>query len=258
MKTSLSFIVVNYQSRDFLERCLASIYKQSFACSYEIIIVNNDNYPLDGFLDKPFIKIINNNKNVGFGRACNLGARSSQNEFLFFLNPDAEILSAKIDTMLNFLKKNEKAGLLAPKMLSAHDTIEPWSAGREITPLSIILNNVFKKNGQLSMDPNTLFEFDWVSGGCFIISKKFFLTCGGFDEKFFLYFEDVDLCKKIRSLGKKVFIFPQFNILHLGGKSFLNTQEQKGYYYQSQDYYLKKHFGNFWSFVIRFLRKIFI
>jgi len=97
---------------------------------------------------------------------------------------------------------------------------------------------------------------DWVSGGAFAIKKDLFEKIHGFDENFFMYFEDVDLCRRASSVGGKILYLPQFTIRHFGGQSYDDTRKQKVEYYQSQDYYLKKHFSRASAFFIALLRKV--
>ena len=251
----ISFILVNYQSRQFLQQCIKSIYEHAPNVPYEIIIANNDSEPLLNFLEKPGLKILENQSNVGFGQACNLAAKESNGEILFFLNPDTELKTSNVDNITQALA-DPNLGIVAPVLVMASGMIQPWSAGKEITPWRTLLNNLGNKQDDFFQKQVVPSEADWVSGGAFAIQKKTFLECGGFDEKFFLYFEDIDLCKRLRSLGKKIAILPSVKVLHLGGQSIPDIKKQKALYYQSQDYYFKKHFGIIASLVIKLLRNI--
>lgn len=252
---NISFIIVNYQSRQFLQQCIKSIYEHAPAVPCEILLANNDSEPLLNFLEKPGLKILENQSNVGFGQACNLAAKESNGEILFFLNPDTELKTSNVDDLVKaFVDPN--LGIVAPVLVMASGAIQPWSAGKTITPWRTLLNNLGDKQDDFFQKQIMPSEADWVSGGAFAIRKKTFLECGGFDEKFFLYFEDIDLCKRLRSLGKKIIILSSVKVLHLGGQSISDIKKQKDFYYQSQDYYFKKHFGTIASLFIKLLRNI--
>lgn len=254
----ISIIIVNYQSEQPLLGCLASIYKNlKKQEAIEIIVVNNDESKKLVRLREQFpaIKIIENEKNLGYGGASNLGAKSAEGEVLFFLNPDTEVLSANIEEMLVELKKNKELAILGTHLVEVDGKDQWWNAGVEITLGDIILNNLrIIRSKKIWQSPKKR-EVDWVSGAALLIKKEVFEKIGGFDQNLFLYFEDIDLCRRAKKLGKKVLYFPEFSVKHLGGKSFSNKKEQKQEYYQSQDYYFQKHFGKLQVVVLKALRR---
>lgn len=254
----ISFIIINYQSSSFLKRCIESIYEHAPFASYEIVLANNDTEDIGYSFDTASVKIINNRENIGFSRACNIAAKQSEGEILFFLNPDTEITTSNVDDLIDILK-DKAIGIVAPELILPSGNIQPWSTGKMITPLRLLMNNIRqRKNFSFAGKKNTtgLIETDWVSGGAFVITKDLFSRCRGFDEKFFLYFEDVDLCKRIKSLGKKIVLLPSVKVLHLGGQSVSDAKKQKTFYYQSQDYYFRKHFGLIPAYFIKLLRNL--
>lgn len=250
----ISFIIVNYRSSAFLERCLQSLEKKVLGLNWEAVIVNNDPRELDLFLTSSNIRIINNGSNGGFSNACNLGAKNSRGDILFFLNPDTELLTSNVSEIINFFSIHKNVGIVSPRLLTSNETNQAWSAGLNVTLWDIIKNNFgFIKSKYLwSVTQKT--QADWVSGAALAIKKSIFENVNGYDENFFMYFEDVDLCKKVARTGKKIIILPSIKILHLGGQSILNTKKQKLIYYKSQDYYFKKHFGIFQVFLLKILR----
>jgi hypothetical protein len=253
----ISFIIVNFKGRELLSRCLASVDK-IVDVSKELILINNDSVPLIApALKSCPLKLIQSPQNIGFGRGVNLGAAAAKGEYLFFLNPDAELVFSALRPALQKFEADARLAILGAKIIDAKNNIQEWSAGEKITPWRIVKNN-------LGFDPNKIFreqidplEVDWVSGGALLIRKDIFQKLGGFDEKFFLYWEDVDLCRRARKLGLKILYFPSVTARHLGGRSFENKAEQKKHYYRSQDYYFEKHFGRFSSGMIRLLRTAF-
>jgi GT2 family glycosyltransferase len=249
-----SFIIVNHNSEKFLRDCIDSIQKNISGFSYEILIVHNDGRPHQEITDEK-IKHIHLGENCGFGHACNVGANKAVGEIFFFLNPDTKILTVDMAAVRRKLSGGEIA-IAAPILLTASGKIQPWSFGKKITPWKIIGNNLGLTTDHCPEKPRNEIYVDWVSGAAFFITKKIFLEIGGFDEKFFMYWEDVDLCLRIRNSGKKMILLPQFEVMHIGGQSFIENKKQKSYYYASQNHYLQKHFTAKYAFLILSIRKL--
>lgn len=238
----LSIIIVNYQSRNHLEKCLESLNK-FFAEKPQIVVVNNDRGEDLGNLKTsyPFFTLINNPENVGFGRAHNQGASVSRGEVLLFLNPDTEIIKGDIKSVLENLN-SRGIGILGPQLLNQHDKVQPWSLGKEISLARLLKNNLgFYNDHKRLWESREKVEVGWISGAALFIKKSLFQKLGGFDENFFLYFEDVDLCQRARQTGEKVVFSPFFKIRHFEGGSNFPKGERKKQYYKSQLYYFEKH-----------------
>jgi hypothetical protein len=254
----ISISIVNFQSKDFLEKCLASIFRNIINYKAEIVVINNDKEEnLEELLLKfPEIKIINQKKNVGFGTGHNIGAKEAQGEILLFLNPDTEILE-DISPVIN-LFENENIGVVGLKLKKENGEIQEWSAGKETSLWRLIKNNIgFSASRKIWLSSKPI-KADWVSGAAFFIRKDLFNKLGGFDENFFMYYEDEDLCKRVRESGRKILYYPLISIKHLGGKSFKKEKKQKQYFYSSQDYYFQKHLGSWQAIALKVLRKIFL
>jgi len=247
----LSIIIVNYNSLENLNDCLRSVSEKIDFSKCEIIVVNNETSPIDASLFSFPIKIIENGKNLGFGAACNIGAKNATEELLFFLNPDTQIISGDINEVLKKFQNNPSIGIIAPKILTQDGSIQTWSFGKEITLPGLLKNNLLSEKPTVV---ETETEADWVSGAAFFIKKALFEKIGGFDEKFFMYFEDIDLCKRARQHSFRIMIHPDFKIMHIGGKSFDDKKTQKKYYFRSQDYYFQKHFGLLQFLILKLLR----
>ncbi len=253
----LSFIILNYHSEKYLPRCISSLEKNAAGFKYEIILVNNNPEELELAFTSPFIQILNTFSNIGFARGCNLGASIATGKILFFLNPDTQLLGSTLATKLS-LFDNEAIGIIAPSLLTETGLPQPWRAGQAITPFSTILQNLCLKKNSLFTPKNPTTELAWVSGAALLIKKDLFEKIGGFDEKFFMYFEDVDLCRRISQLGKKIILLTEPKVLHYGGGSAENNQLQKQHYYRSQAYYFEKHFGKLQASLMRVFRNFFL
>ena len=250
---SFSIVIVNYQSQKNLEKCLASVLGKTKNIPAEIIVVNNDlNENLENISQKfPDVKIISARKNLGFGAGCNLGVSEANGEILFFLNPDTQIDLGNFSDISTLFQKNNNLGIVGANILTPEKTPQDWTHGPEMDIFNLIKNNL-KINLEISP------KADWVSGTALFIPKKIFQELGGFDEKFFMYFEDVDLGKRTRALGKKVLHFPNFSVIHLSGQSYTNHRLQKKHYYTSQQYYFKKHQSKWEYFLVKLAQKIFL
>jgi len=259
LNKKLSIIIVNYKSKDFLEKCIISACKKiNSNIPFEFIIVNNDTVEKIDFISEKYsnVKIINNKENVGFGAGNNIGAKEAQGEFILFLNPDAEIISNNLENVFKQFSSNEKIGALGSGLLNSSDDVQVWSSGLEINLLNLILNNLgFLKSKKIWESKEKVFT-DWVSGAAMFTKRSFFKEVGGFDEDYFMYFEDMDFCRRIRENGQKVLYFPEFQVKHMNGKSYNSERSQKKDYYNSQEKYFKKHYGNFSYYTIKLLGRV--
>jgi GT2 family glycosyltransferase len=255
----LTIQIVNYNSRDHLQGCLASL--ESFLAKnkdvVELIIINNDADPIGYFFSslpqaESEPKIIEINENVGFGRAHNRGVKEARGKYILFLNPDTKILDRSLEKMLNVFEVDEKIGIAGPILVDGEGQFQKECWGFEKTPLSIIRSKLSSRATRANEED--IFEADWVSGGAMMIRKNIFSDLGGFDEKYFMYFEDVDLCLQARKKGWKIAVNPGARVHHQGGKSFSSHQEKKRHYYASQNYYLKKNFGSWRARLVKTLR----
>ena len=261
----ISIIIVNYKSREYLDECMTSIFNNFGDLGFEIIIINNDRAHILPKADEvrlglemandEKVKIIEVGKNNGFGTSCNIGAKKSSGDILLLLNPDTKVLSNNVEKLLDEFKKDKNIGIIGSNILEEDEFIQKWSAGKELNIMEIIKNNLGLSKNKKILKNKEQREVDWVTGAAMFIRRDLFLEMGGFDEMFFLYFEDIDLCKRVRESGKKVILFPEFKIKHFGGKSSKDKKKQKREYYKSQDYYFEKWFGKKTKRLLRFLRK---
>lgn len=232
----LSIIIVNYRSEQYLEKCIASLYNHPEQLrETEIIVVNNDPEKSLAELSGRFpeIKVIQQPKNLGFGAANNRGAAVAQGRYLLFLNPDTEAQPKNLAKMIARLREQEDLAALGPKLIDAQGATQPWCAGRELSFWRLIKNNLGSVDSRKIWEAERTTEADWVSGAALAVQKKAFMEAGGFDEKFFMYFEDEDLCKRLRARGYKILYFPESAVMHRGGRSRKNIWQQKWQYYQS-------------------------
>jgi hypothetical protein len=252
---TLSAIIVNYRSEIHLEECIASIRKKISNIS-EIIIVNNDEADINPRLsDLRGIKIIKK-ENHGFGAAANAGFRKSSGDIVLFLNPDARILSENFQAIIDEFVSDSRLAVIGPSLISGGEN-QPWSAGEEIGIFGLVRNNLRISKSRKIWGKKEKTPVDWVSGTAMFVRREVLEKVGGFDENFFMYFEDMDLCRRVRMAGFGVAYFPAFKVSHLGGESYSDSRRQKKDYYDSMEYFFKKHRSKFQWRLVRFIRKIF-
>jgi GT2 family glycosyltransferase len=252
----ISIIIPSYKSERYLPHCIQSLQESLFGVSYEIIIFNNAASPIEIILPSENVIIINNDSNIGFAKACNKASSVATSDILFFLNPDTELVSGNFKDLLSFF--DSKTGIISPLLLTTTGKIQPWSMGYAITPFEVLRNNIGSiRSKELWLKEGDM-NPDWVSGAAFAIKKSVFNKLNGFDENFFMYFEDVDLCKRIKESDLEIKILSSISIIHTGGHSANNNVSQKKQYYESQDYYFKKHFGIFYLYLLKTLRYSFL
>ncbi len=220
----LSIIIVHYNTLDLLKKCLSSIYGQAFSFQYEVFVIDNASENFEGIeFNFPLAKIIRNKSNLGFARANNLGLKSAVGEYILFLNPDTEILKGSLEKMLEFLAINPDVGVLGPKLVYPDGSLQ-LSCRRFYTLRAILMRRViflsrlFNRKilvEHLMLDSSeSIKDADWLIAACIMFPKRVLEKLGGFDEKYRLYFEDVDLCYRIKKEGLRVVYYPESKIIH--------------------------------------------
>lgn len=253
-KTSHSFslIFVNYQSARHLARSLESLFSLENSSEIEIIIVNNDETETL-LLEKlqetfPFF-LIKNEKNVGFGQGANKGAAIATGDILGFLNPDTLWQKSCLGIIAAAFHNKRRIGIAGMRLIGADKKTEPWSFGETPGLQKLLLNNLFPTKKFPDHKTSPILNVDWVSGGALFTRNNVFRSVHGFDEKFFLYFEDTDICLRTRQAGYDVCLIPQATLMHHGGQSSSSRKIQKNHFYTSQETYFKKHRPG-WEYIL--------
>ncbi len=218
----LSIIIVTWNTADTTLKCIQSIKKNLLNFNYEIIVV--DNASTDDTLAKlkkeSGLIVLENKVNLGFGAGNNIGAKIAKGEYLLFLNSDMELVDNKLIEMYKYLIKNSRIGIIAPKYLNT-DLSDQGSAWPPQTPLNAFKEfwlgqKTYSKYIPQSKEPVEVFS---VSGGAMMIKKSLFNKIGGWDKRYFMYFEDLELCRQVRKLGYKIYYFPECSFIHRHGAS---------------------------------------
>ena len=241
----LSIIILSYNTKELTVKCLESIVSQYMEQlengEFEIIVVDNASTDGSPSVISNFqfpisnLKIIENKENVGFAKGCNVGAKAAKGEYVLFLNSDTEVLDRGFLKMVEFLDKNPKIGILGGRLLNPDNSPQP-STGKFYTPFNLFLMLIGgERFGLLRKSPKNIEKVDWVSGGCMMVKKDVFKKLKGFDENFFMYVEDMEICFRAKKLGFLTYFYPNISIFHkkLGSsnRSFAIIHIYKGLLY---------------------------
>ncbi|MCL4353573.1 glycosyltransferase [Patescibacteria group bacterium] len=257
MKPKISIIIVHYKVKKELFDCLSSIYAFKPRVGFEVIVVDNDEKKdIEKELKEKFPKVLylKNPGNIGFGAGNNLGAKHAKGDYLFFLNPDTIVEKGAIDKLYGFLVKDSKTGIAAPLLLDRNRVCYKLQGTRALTPITAIFslsfiskiwreNPIYKKYYLFDWNKKEPRDAEVVPGTAFMISKNLFEKIERFDDNFFLYFEESDLCKRVRRFGYGVKIIPEARVVHLWGESTKKVQNLDKIFQKSRFYYFRKHFG---------------
>ena len=233
----LSIIIVNWNSKDYLRKCLKSIYANTYGIAFEIIVVDGASYDGCGEMlarEFPGVKFAQSRENIGFARANNLGFGQSRGDCVLFLNPDTEVAGDAINALHRFLLATPGAGIVGAKLLNTNGSVQTSCVQAFPTVLNQfleaeILRRAFPRLSFWGMTPlfaagNQPAEAEVLSGACLMLTRRIFQHCGGFSEDYFLYAEDLDLCYKTRRAGFKNYFVPAAVIVHHGSGSSRTSQ----------------------------------
>lgn len=249
----LSVIVVNWNTGDLLWRCLESIYADLSEVQAEVLVV--DSASTDQSLAAaqeqfPQARYIQTPVNVGFGSANNLALRQAKGDYLWLLNPDTLVHPGAIKTLLNFMKQNPRVGAAASRLLNADGSLqyscspEP-TLGREFLRMCHL--GSVRPDGYYSMETWDLVDprrVEVILGACMLVRRTALDQAGLFDERFFMYSEEVDLCRRIRLAGWEIYWVPQALVTHYGGQSTRQmAAEMFVQLYRAKIEFFRKHHG---------------
>jgi N-acetylglucosaminyl-diphospho-decaprenol L-rhamnosyltransferase len=228
----LSIIIVNWNSADYVKRCISTIYGQTNDIEFEIIVVDNasfDNCQSMLASNFPKVSFIQGEDNIGFGNANNLGFYYSSGDVILFLNPDTEILDKAINIVYEKLLCLPEAGAMGCKLLNSDLSLQTSCIQAFPTILNQVLDSEFLRRlfpksrlwgvKSLYVDSGQPQQVDTVSGAFVMVRRNVFQGAGLFSKDYFMYSEDVDLCYKIKREGYKVYFESAARVIHHGGGS---------------------------------------
>ncbi|WP_127132633.1 glycosyltransferase family 2 protein [Pseudoflavitalea rhizosphaerae] len=264
----LSVIIVNYNVKYFLEQCLCSVMKAIAAlgeAAAEVIVV--DNQSTDGSVEYlrpkfPSVFFIENRGNSGFGRANNQAVQMSKGEFILFLNPDTIVEENSFTGCLAEMQRQPDLGAMGIRMVdgggkylpeSKRGFPTPWVSFCKLSGLTKLFpaSRMFARYYLGHLQEKESNEVDVLAGACMLVRRKAIELTGGFDERFFMYAEDIDLSFRIKKAGFRNFYFTGTTIIHFKGESTLKDARYVRHFYEAMILYVRKHYKGIgaWSYV---------
>jgi GT2 family glycosyltransferase len=254
----LTIVIVNYKVRDLVRRLLFSIETYVHGISYEVFLV--DNASNDGIIEMatqefPEVQVIANTENLGFAKANNQAIKRSKGRHILLLNPDTELIENTPESLVRFADEHPNAGVVGCKILNPDRTVQK-SVLQFPTPLSqalimLKLHHVLPKVGAIqryfydAFDGTKTQVVAQVMGSAFLMTRKALDRFPGLDERYFIWFEEVDYCKTVDDAGMEVWYVAETALVHHGGQSFAQVlaPKKQRFFNTSLAQYMEKHFG---------------
>ena len=267
MLPRLSVVIVTYNSRAHIDRCLGSLVEHPPATDHEIVVV--DNASTDGTAGDtrqrwPGIRVVDAGANLGFARANNLGIQQTRGGLILLLNPDTIVPAGAIDRLIAALDARPDAAIAGPRLVNGDGRAE-LSFGAMLTPLAELWRKALGRGGERRLRAVTTYvewltrrprDVDWVSGACMLVRRADAEAAGLLDERYFMYVEDVDFCAAVRARGRKVLFAPAAEIVHFRGQSRLAAAVATEHAYRrSQIAFYEKHYPR-WAPALRLYLKL--
>jgi GT2 family glycosyltransferase len=260
-RLDLTIIIVSFNTRDVLLDCLTSVYAQTKGISFEVIVVDNassDDTP-DAVSEKfPNVCLIRNEVNKGFSSANNQGIYGSAGKWISLLNPDTRLIENSFQKICGYMHEHSEFSILGPGIIDEENQQSPtrlWEDTPSDAAWKIL--GLYNPNNELQRMADTK-EALVISGCCFVIRRELFEEVGLLDEKYFLYNEEDDFCRRAREQGKRICFFPETSVLHLLGKSTHQPEHREKVIleaYKSNLYFYSKYYSCGWNFILRSLYK---
>lgn len=244
-----SAVIVNYASWPLTLGCIASL-RAAGGDEAEVLVVDNGGGDPPEL--PPGVRLIRNARNEGFARACNRGIAASGGEILLLINPDARVLPGFFERAARLFAADPRLGIAGPRITGEDGKLQ-LSARREITLASGLVgrtslltrllpgSRLVREEFPASADPSRPAEVDWVSGACMLVRRRALEEAGPLDERFFMYFEDADLCRRVRMRGWRVRYEPELEAVHSAGGSSHDRPRAVWLLHKSAFLYHRKH-----------------
>ena len=246
----VSVVIVTYNSQYVIKENLEGLLENSVS---EVFVIDNSSNDRTVEIVKNFpnVTLVENKENIGFGRANNIGARKSSLDYILFLNPDTIVEKGSIADLANYLDQNISVAAIGPALSDENGKIQPERASLPtlLTEILVLTNlhklSFFRRFVYAIATPETIVQVDHLMGAALMIRREVFDEVGGFDEKFFLWFEETDLLKRVKDKEHKIVYYPKSKVVHIGSQSskLINSVKRQHIWNRSLLYYFRKHYG---------------
>ena len=249
----LSIIVVAYNNPELLRATLTSISQAAANIPHELFVVDSASRHISWIpihADFPRTRFLHSHRNLGFAAANNLALRLTRGRYELLLNPDTLVSDAALASLVAWMEQHPQVGAAGPQLLQIDGTAQPYSYGAAPTPRYLLRRLIAHLRGAYlhPWQGSQPLLVDWVAGTCLIVRRRALADVGLLDERFFLYFEDVDWGVRFRRAGWHVVFLPMISITHVGGGSV--GQAASPQYDRSLVRWYGKHYGPWLSFLV--------
>ncbi len=260
----LSIVIVNWNSKEYVRKCLTSIVATTSGVAYEIIVVDSGSFDGCGEMLQRFfpdVCFVQSRENVGFARANNLGARYARGQVLVFLNPDTEVQGNAVKQLFSRIRELPRPGVIGCRLLNSDGSIQISC----VQPFPTLTNQILNceilqrwfpktrlwRTAMTFKNATSPVPVEAVSGACMLINRRLFELVEGFSDDYFMYGEDLDLCYKVRAAGFTNYHVPEVEIIHHGGGSTQDSRFSDVMMKESVRRLLRKTHGKFYGLVYR-------
>ena len=257
MNSVLSIVLVCWNNKAYLDPCLKSLYDTGMRHSFDIVVV--DNGSTDGsqqmLAEKyPEVKLIQNDSNLGLGKASNQGIEATQGRYILLLNNDTIVNGAAFDAMVDFLEQHSKVGAVGGKMLNPDGSVQScynyFSTLAEEFLIATRVGELFRPGYPSVMNGNEIRSVDWLTSACLMVRRATLEQVGLLDENYFIYGDEADLQYRIKKAGWEIYYLPDATTIHYGGRSMTRWPRRK-LVYRGKMLFYKNHYGVLKTFLLR-------
>ncbi len=230
---TVSVLIVSYNVKQYLLHCIDTVLSSSYKGDIDVVVVDNNSYDgsAEAIKDLPEnIQIIHNSTNLGFGKAVNQAADVANGDYYLILNPDTILEESTVETFVNYMESQNHVGMVGPKILNTDGSLQPACKRSFPRPMVALpkllgLSKLFPRSkwaGKYNLtylDPDDIHSVEAISGSCMFIRSDLYHDLHGFDERYFMFGEDLDLCFQVKISGKEIHYLPEAKIIHFHGES---------------------------------------
>jgi hypothetical protein len=258
-RPDMSIILVCWNNKDYMEPCLRSIYDGNLKCSFDIVVV--DNGSTDGSQamlqsEFPQVQLIQNDENVGLGRASNQGIDATNGRYALLLNNDTLVDGSALDAMVDFLDATSDAGAVGGRLLNSDGSFQAgyadFSTLSEEFMIATHLGDLLWNGYPSHKESETVKVVGWLSSACLLLRRAALDQVGVLDEEYFIYGDEADLQYRLKQGGWKVYYLPSVSTVHYGGRSMDRWRRRKMVYRGKMMFY-EKNYGRLKTGILRIM-----
>jgi GT2 family glycosyltransferase len=255
----MSIVLVCWNNIDYLDPCLESLYESNLESSFDVVVV--DNGSTDGSQEMlrekyPDVKIIQNEGNVGLGKASNQGIEATNGEFILLLNNDTIVNKKALDGMVNLMREKSDAGAVGIKLLNEDDSFQSGFGGFsslwEEFLIAIQIGERIWPGYPLHGDSDTIQQVGWMSSACLLVRRETLNQIGLLNEYYFIYGDETDIQYRMQEAGWKAYYIPDATIIHFGGRS-MNRWKRRRMVYRGKMLFYRNNYGPLRTTILRLM-----